>query len=119
MTLSFAALVVLGLATYRQARLVVDDDILARFREWLRRLSFTDYVKTDYASGAVIAQKSDVDPDSRWRFAFKVATCHWCISVWLGAANVVLWHYFSSWYQYPCYALALSVVSGKLAEWSH
>ncbi|MEO1063008.1 MAG: DUF1360 domain-containing protein [Actinomycetota bacterium] len=68
-------IVLLGVASWRGARLIVDDTILEPPRERLQRR---------------LADGLDPDSSFRW-FLLGLVTCTRCVSVWLAAGAWALW----------------------------
>lgn len=77
------ALVVAGLATWRLAVLLVDDELLARPRDWLGRWAWTSYL----------------------------ISCIACVSVWIGAGVAVGYFYWSDLILWILLPFALSAVA--------
>lgn len=94
LTHGFWFLIVDALAVYRLAILITQDAITARFRDLL--------------TGRAPLVK-------RPRVAVFI-TCPWCVSIWIGAGVVVLTRLWPDGWQYVALALALSGVTGFLAE---
>lgn len=115
MRTSFLLFVIYALAVFRLTQLVTEDTITEPFREWLRAKSHTEYVKTDLLTKVVVETKIDTN-NSVWAWAWKWATCPWCCSPYLATAVVLLAYFQGSWFLYVAYVLALSGVTGFLAE---
>lgn len=86
-------LLITALAVARVTRLITTDLIFATPRGWL--LQRIDGERLGY-----------------------LLVCDWCMSVWvaLAAAPLMYWHGDSAWFQVPALALALSQVTGFLAQ---
>jgi hypothetical protein len=85
-------LAVNGLACARLARLIGQDLILERPREWFH-----------------------VEHVALWDFL----TCPWCTSVWVAAGIVALTVLGASWWVYPAVGLALSEIAGLASAVAH
>ena len=115
MTHSFLLFVVYAMAVFRITRFVTSDTLTDNAREWLRVKSHTEYVKRDLLTQVVVNTKTDTNR-SLYSWTWKLVTCPWCLSVW-ASTGVVLFAYFQgSWFVYVAYVLALSGVTGFLAE---
>lgn len=86
MTHSFWWLIVDALAVYRLAILITKDSITQPIRD---------------AAGERMVL---------------FLTCPWCVGIWIAGAIVVLTRFVPSAWQYAAFALALSGVTGFLAE---
>lgn len=88
---SFAALAVDALAVHRLVRLVQDDSLLDRPREWMLR---------------------------RWsaQMMAELLTCPWCLSIWVAAGVVGARAVCPLGWGVLARVLALSTAAGKLSE---
>lgn len=86
-------LLVDGLATYRLARLVTQDTILHRPRQWV----------------------TNRWPPRPGRLS-ELTVCPWCCSSWLGAGVLAATRYVPSVWWWVGIPLALSAVAGYLSE---
>ena len=107
MTLTWFTFMILATATFRLTRLVVDDTITQPIRT---AIEIRATVKLRNAASTWL--EVDQERPWFWRKMYALTSCHWCVSIWMGALVVALWHYQRSWFQFVCYVLALSTVSG-------
>jgi hypothetical protein len=115
MTHSAVLLVIYAAATFRLTRLATTDTIFVPARDWLFARGFKKMVR------AVPGADPEVRNDRRKghliaAILYGLATCPWCVSVWLAAAVVLLAKYQGSWFVYVALALALSAVAGIVSE---
>jgi hypothetical protein len=108
-TNSVVALFVLALATYRVARLIVIDDVMLWFRNWVEDHANKTMIRRDWM-GKTVATKT-ATRSKLFAGVWMLISCVWCVSVWAAAIVIVLWHYQHSWFQYAAYALALSTLA--------
>lgn len=93
-TPSWYALVILALAVFRMYRLIAEDDILDRPRDWfLDRLEEERLEKLD-----------------------KLITCPWCLGFWLSVAAWGLWLLAPSWTVGLAFPWALSAAVALIAK---
>lgn len=83
-------LVINTLAVYRLTRLAIRDTILNRPRRWL----------VDRYEGGLVT----------------LATCPWCLAVWIAAVVVALTWAIPSVWAFPAFGLALAAGTGWLAD---
>jgi hypothetical protein len=83
-------LIINMLAVYRITRLAVKDAILAKPRRWL----------VDRYEGGLVT----------------LATCPWCLSVWIAAIVVLLTWGIPDIWAYPAFGLALAASAGWLSD---
>lgn len=105
-------LLVDALAVYRLCHLAAKDSITEKARKHLldqaKRVAFEHATSTANAPTPI---------DTNWYGRLWVlVTCPWCLSVWLAAPVVALTQLEPSCWQYPAAGLALSAVTGLLAE---
>lgn len=102
-------LLVDSLATFRLAMLVAKDSITAPAREWLRSQGW----EVDVHSGLPMKRRGIGSAISRTTHEW--AACPWCNSPWC-AAGIVILQANTSWAIWVIYILALSAITGILAE---
>lgn len=107
MKLDLLTLAVLALATYRLARLVVEDTITDAPRKFVQAKATTKLKNAQ-------SEWLEINKDAKWvwRKLYALTSCHWCVSVWASGANIALAHYQGSWFKYVAYALAASTLAG-------
>lgn len=106
---SAITLLVYVLAVARVTRLVNEDKVTERAREWLVDRAWR------------IARPQVPGPSRPWAdeplLAYLI-TCPWCASIWVGAVAAPLVYFLGSspWLLVPALALAFSYVTGYLAQ---
>lgn len=123
--------IILALATFRIARLIVADTIFDAPRSWF--LSRWPGADTEFEATAVelndqglpiidlgdgtgrplVRIETDTWVAANPTWPGKLLECVWCVSVWVGAGVVAL-HVWWDWFQYPAMMLAFSAVAGWL-----
>ena len=86
--MTLATLLVLSIAVYRATRLVAEDSITLPLRKFLRR----------------------------WQLPYELATCPWCLSIWIGALAIAMFHVEHSATLDVADVLVLSAVAGLITE---
>lgn len=104
LTHSWWFLLVDALAVYRLAILVAKDKITDRPRNILMNLGYSHAKPRRGIRGTT----------ARW--LFELVTCPWCVSLWFAAGAVALTRFYPDEWQYAAMWLALSGVTGFLAE---
>ena len=109
-------LLVLAIAVFRTTRLVTTDSITDRYREWLRARSHRDMAAPKGLEGEMAFRTEErIDrPITLW--LWKLLTCPWCSSVWLGGLAIGLFLTYPTYTLYVAYVLACSAVAGVLME---
>lgn len=97
---SFWWLVVDAGCVFRLTALLTRDTITQPVRSWLGR---------PFELGGAKLQ------GGRW-WLFELATCPWCISVWIAAATVTFTVLAPAVWQYVAFAACLSAAAGVLSE---
>lgn len=116
MTHSFLLFVIYALCVFRLTHLITDDSITASAREWLRAKSHESQVRTVYERGNEKLEERVGEKPGALLWMWKLASCAWCVSVWIGAVVVVIAYYQGAWFQYVCAAFALSGFVGIVSE---
>ncbi|MCP4897322.1 MAG: DUF1360 domain-containing protein [bacterium] len=122
--------IILALATFRLARLIVTDTILDPPRAWILSrwpgddTEFTQSVVEHDDQGSWYSAARDTVrlvgiEDDLWVAANPTwfgrwLECVWCVSIWVAVVVVALHHWWA-WFQYPAMVLAFSAVAG----WVH
>jgi hypothetical protein len=86
----FLALAVIGFASYRLTRVVVEDSITASFRAWIWRRAYVP-VGYDSRSDREVASRRDGYAGWAWEKAFQLVTCPFCTGWWLTIGLYVAW----------------------------
>lgn len=109
-------LLVLAVAVYRATRLVTADTVSERPREWLRARSHKTMVRHDLlgVTGDTRVDERTDRPASLW--LWKLITCPWCSSVWLGALAIGTFLTWPTPTLDVAYVLGCSAVAGILME---
>jgi hypothetical protein len=110
---TFIALVIYLLAAYRLTILIVKDSIFNGVRDWIRDHGYKTQTQTDLR-GEVHTRVTAIN--LFWSWLHDLISCEWCTSIWVGTVVVLLQHYQQSWFQYVCFALALSSVASVMSE---
>ncbi len=115
MTHSAIVLIVEALAVFRLTRLVTTDTVTAPVRDGIHERATLRLVKRDPFAGTVTESKT-VQRRGVWAWAWEFVSCSWCVSVWAGGGVVAMMAWQGGWFQYVAAALALSTISGAIAE---
>ena len=110
---NLVALIVYLLAAYRLTLLIVRDSIFNAVRDFIRDRGYVTERMTR-VNGEVETRLRAIN--RFWSWLHDLISCEWCTSIWVATVVVVLQHFQQSWFQYVCFALALSSVSGMLSE---
>lgn len=99
MTAAFT-FVIYALATARLSVLVTEDKITERIRN------------------ALVRRWAGTGDAPRESYRAYLLVCQWCVSVWIGAVAALVWHLAGTepWALVPAAGLAMSYVTGKLAQ---
>lgn len=89
---------VYGLCVYRVTRLVTTDTISLPARERLHRAAYAEGVHRGLA------------------WLYELASCDWCVSVWIAAGCVLGWHLGRDVMNVVAAIMALSAIAGMLRE---
>lgn len=116
--MSLLRLVVDAVACYRLTILVTRDTITSPAREWLRARAYPDTLPEGasriYLWGHPASPRPWMMATRRW--VHELVTCAWCSSIWIAAGVVALTATVPLVWQYPAAVLALSGVTGFLAD---
>ncbi len=105
--------VVLALAAFRLTRLLAADTITDPWRGWLFRWAWNDEVLTDDGTGHL----TPTPRGGGWRtWAWMLATCQWCLGVWIAVAVYAGWRWGGDVAQAVVVVLAVAGVQGALAQ---
>jgi hypothetical protein len=107
--------IIMSFATMRLSRLVVKDDI---FREWRQKLVYwLANGKAYFDDDNVLQHTSRRLP--KWRDKLvKLATCPYCVSVWLAGFMTIAWHFVVDPLPAPVFVW-LAVCAGSLVVWEY
>lgn len=113
--MTFVEFLILTLAVFRLARLVIEDTITEPLRTWiLSRWPGADvkYDEGDVVRGGTIRVGTDLyaaEPTKTGDKIAKLLSCYWCLSSWL-AGLVVLFYW--RWREVGFWLLLVAAVSG-------
>lgn len=113
--MTFVEFLILTLATFRLARLVIEDTITQPVRTWiLGRWPGEDvkYDEGDYVKGGTVKVGVDLyaaEPTSVGNKVAKLLSCYWCASPYIAAVLVVLYWQFP---EVMFWLLLVAAVSG-------
>lgn len=112
--MDFVTLITAIGAAARLTRLATTDTLLDRPRAaLLHRIAQPKHLRTQAQQG------HDIPPPTPLRnLALTLATCHWCLGVWVSSATIALAALYGHHpaYQIPALVLAVSYATGWLAD---
>lgn len=108
--------IIMSFATMRVSRLVVKDTI---FKEWREKLMYWlahGHATFDEETGAI---KHTTRRLPLWRDKLvKLATCPYCVSVWVAGFMTIAWHFVVDPLPAPFFVF-LAVAAGSLIVWEY
>lgn len=116
MTHSFLLASIYALAVYRITRLVTEDSITASLREWLRGHAHEEQIRQWTEAGNPRTETRIGERRGVTLALWKLATCSWCVSLWIAAGAVLGFIYAASWFTYAMAVFAFSAVAGLIAD---
>jgi len=94
MEIAFGNFIILGLAVYRATRLIIEDTVLEKARNWVWKKSSPKKPGIGY-----------------------LITCYWCTSFWIASLVVISYIIVPIATTAVCMILALSAVAGLITAW--
>lgn len=94
MEIAFGNFIILSLAVYRASRLIIEDTVLDRFRNWVWSRFSPDGGGLGY-----------------------LITCYWCVSFWISSLVIVSYIIVPIPTIAVCAVLALSAAAGVITAW--
>lgn len=94
MEIAFGNFIILSLAVYRASRLIIEDTVLDRFRNWVWSRFSPDSAGVGY-----------------------LITCYWCVSFWVSSLVIVSYIIVPIPTIAVCAVFALSAAAGIITAW--